>query len=120
MRKLAFLAVTFILAACTSTAVEPTLEVARAPGVPGVEGELEHIQDRIEQARDDGFLTRRQAKLLKRENEMIGDMAERFARDGLLSDAEARELEDRSLYLRDAVLAPGQQSDPGRAEPRLP
>lgn len=57
--------------------------------------QLRHARERIERGQDEGRLTRREAKALRREASRIDVFADRFGQDGL-SDAERRELEVRT------------------------
>ncbi|HEX2812350.1 MAG TPA: hypothetical protein VHO04_06675 [Sphingopyxis sp.] len=61
---------------------------------PPIGHEIGELRDRIRDGRKSGELTKREAKGLKREADMIGTLSERYAADGL-SDSEQRELEMR-------------------------
>ncbi len=82
---------------------DPFIGDSRLPG-PGPGREVRDIRARIDQARDSGAISRREAKRLEREARQIGRLARRYGRDGL-SGSERAELEARSLYLRGAVNA---------------
>jgi hypothetical protein len=73
----------------------------RLPG-PSIGRELGDIRDRIDDARESGSISAREARGFRREARVIGSLAGRYARNGL-SDAERRELAARALYLREAV-----------------
>ena len=84
-------------------------------GSPGIERmrpmdrgfgrEFDRVQDRIEDARDAGRLTRAEARGYRREARMIETLRDRYSRDGL-SDAEDRELRTRISALESLVGAP--------------
>jgi hypothetical protein len=71
---------------------------------PGTAREMRDIRGRIEDARDSGRISRREARQLERESRRIGRAARRYGRDGL-SPSEARELQQRALILRGLVTA---------------
>ena len=71
---------------------------------PGTAREMRELRDRIDDARDSGRMTRREARRLERESRRIGLAARRYGRDGL-SASEARELQQRALILRGLVTA---------------
>lgn len=73
----------------------------RLPG-PSIGRELGDIYGRIDDARDSGAISGRQARGFRREARVIGALAELYAHNGL-SDAERNELSARALYLREAV-----------------
>ena len=75
---------------------------------PGIGAELRHVRRGIEQARESGLISRREARQLRREARLIGALAHRYASDGL-SAAEQGELELRARHLRSAI---------GRPQPR--
>jgi hypothetical protein len=69
---------------------------------------LETLQDAghdIRQGRRDGDLTRSEAKRLRREQRILGAIAERYAEDGL-TPGEAADLDFRAHVLHDQVQAP--------------
>jgi hypothetical protein len=78
---------------------DPFLSRSSRIPAPSVWRDLGDIRDKIDQRRDSGGLSRREAKRLKRQARGIGRLAEQYARDGL-SDSERRELENHALYLR--------------------
>ena len=82
----------------------PFLPDSRLPGPP-IGKELRDIDRRIEQARDSGRLSGREARRLDREARAIGRLARVYGRDGL-SSSERAELQARTNYLRDAVNRP--------------
>jgi hypothetical protein len=77
---------------------------SRLPG-PGIRRDLGDVHDRIDDAREGGTISRREARAYRREARVIGHLANRYARDGL-SPWEANELEFRARALRDAVTRP--------------
>jgi hypothetical protein len=79
----------------------PFLGNGRVSG-PGPAREARGIRKKIERAQDNGAISRREARQLKREARLITHLGRRYGRDGL-SDSERRELEARSFYLRDAL-----------------
>jgi hypothetical protein len=79
----------------------PPVQVRAAPGESR---DLGDVRDRIEDGRDSGQLSRREARRLRRGADMIGGMSDRFSVGGL-SDAEQRELDNRTAVLRDQVNA---------------
>ncbi len=79
----------------------PPLIDSRGSG-PGTRRDLGDIRDRIEHGRDDGSLSRREARALKRESRLVDTLADRFGEDGL-SASEQRELDTRAHILRDQV-----------------
>ena len=85
-------------------APNPFLGDSRLPG-PGVGRDVRDIRDRVDRARDNGTLSRREARRLDRQARQIGQLARRYGRDGL-SPWEKNELEARARYLRDAVNRP--------------
>ena len=66
---------------------------------PPLGRELRQMRGRIERARENGLLTRREARALDREARALGRLGGRYARDGL-SAAERRELQARTAALR--------------------
>ncbi len=72
------------------------------PVTPGVGPQLRQIDDNIDDGRDSGQLTKREAKVLRRDNRQIGSMQARFGRDGLSAD-EMAELRTRAEVLREQV-----------------
>lgn len=66
---------------------------------PPIGRDLRNVRERIGRLEDNGHLTRREARALRREAAWIGGLARRYGRDGL-SDAERRELETRTQALR--------------------
>jgi hypothetical protein len=75
------------------------------PAGPSVGSDVRDIRKRVERARDNGVISRREARQLKREARLIGGLERRYGRDGL-SQSERKELEARASYLRDAVNRP--------------
>ena len=68
----------------------------------GVGGDIHDIRQRIKGGRKSGQLSRRDAKALRRNTALIGEMNDRFARDGL-SAGEQAELRTRVDQLRAQV-----------------
>jgi hypothetical protein len=69
---------------------------------PAIGRQLDGIDDGIRAGRASGQLSRREARGLRRENGVIGSIAERYAENGL-SQSEARELQIRTEVMRDIV-----------------
>ena len=82
----------------------PFLDDSRLPGPP-LGKELRDIDRRIDEARDGGRLSGREARRLDREARAIGRLARVYGREGL-SPSERAELESRAAYLRDSVNRP--------------
>lgn len=61
------------------------------------------VRDAVRAGRRAGTLSRREARGYRREAGVIDSLAERYAADGQVSDAESRELNLRSAVLRDQV-----------------
>jgi hypothetical protein len=72
---------------------------------PGLGRDVRDIRQRVEDAHDNGVISKREARQLKREARLIGRLERRYGRDGL-SMSERKELEARARYLRDAVNRP--------------
>lgn len=72
---------------------------------PPVRREMRDVRQDVERAREAGHLSHRQARRLFRETRRIDALAHRYGRDGL-STAERKELQSRTLALRDAVIRP--------------
>jgi hypothetical protein len=64
--------------------------------------QLNRVDRRIDRARDEDQLSRREARALNREARQIGALRERYARGGL-SDAEAAELQFRISALNGQI-----------------
>jgi uncharacterized membrane protein len=82
----------------------PFIGDSRQPG-PGIGRELRGVRQQINEARESGALTGREARQLRREAWAIEQLAARYADDGL-SRSEQDELENRTHYLSDAVKRP--------------
>lgn len=82
----------------------PFLGDDRPPG-PGLGKQLRDIDKRIENARESGRISGRDARRFEREARAIGRLARIYGRDGL-SPSERAELETRTNYLRDSVGKP--------------
>jgi len=76
----------------------PFLGDSSLPG-PGIYGDLRQARKNIDRARNSGFISRREARQMRREARSIERLANVYSRDGL-SDSEKRELETRALALR--------------------
>ena len=76
----------------------PAPKTSRA-ALPGVGPEVRTIYKDIQDGREDGQLSRKQGKELRREASAIGDLERRFASDGL-SESEQAELRNRTEVLR--------------------
>ncbi len=79
----------------------PFVDDGRMPG-PGIRAEMGQVRRNIERARNNGFITRREARQLRRETRRIESAALRYARDGL-SGAERDELAVRTQAVRGAA-----------------
>lgn len=86
----------------------------RAPGIvdigsrttnPPIGHDIRDTRKLIERSRDNGSLSRPEARALRREARQIGVLADRYGKDGM-SDAERRELETRVQILRAQAIAP--------------
>jgi hypothetical protein len=120
MRRLAFAFLSLSLAASAAARIaerHPPREVQRPPNTlavdsrqkgPGLRRDVQDIRQRIERERENGAISRREARQLKREARLIAVQAHRYGRDGL-SSSERTELEARAHYLRDAVNRPRPQ-----------
>lgn len=84
-----------------SPASTPFLPDSRLSGA-GIGREVAHLRGRIEQAREAGTISRREARRLDREARLIGSVARRYARDGL-SSSERSELASRSRVVEEAI-----------------
>ena len=68
--------------------------------------DLDEARERIKRQRESGAISKREARALRREAGLIGELAARYGADGL-SDDERRELEMRAQVLRaEAALPP--------------
>ena len=85
----------------------------RTPGISGTDmrtadttpdHDLRRTRDLIGQGRQDGDLSKKEARALRREARQIDTLADRYASDGL-SDSERRELEMRVQVLRAQTIA---------------
>jgi hypothetical protein len=73
---------------------------------PGPGRDLRDARRQIDHARERGSISRREAKALRREARLIGQLTERYGRDGL-SAAEQQELGTRTGALRGTATRPG-------------
>ena len=81
------------------------LAIDRRNPSPGIWRDLGDIDDRIDDARSSGSISRREARQYRREVRLIGNLAARYGHDGL-SDFERRELDMRASSLRGLVNRP--------------
>lgn len=72
---------------------------------PTIGFDLAETRERIGDARKSGLISRREARQLRREAEVIATHAEIYGRDGF-SDSERNELHARTLYLQGLATAP--------------
>jgi hypothetical protein len=77
---------------------------SRLPG-PGIGNDLREVRGRIDDARESGRISGREARSYRREARAIGVLASRYGADGL-SLWEESELELRAQALRSAVARP--------------
>ncbi|HEY5721757.1 MAG TPA: hypothetical protein VIT45_05495 [Allosphingosinicella sp.] len=82
-------------------ASNPFLEDSFLPG-PGIGREMRDVRGKIDDAREGGLISGREARQLRREARAIERLAHVYGRDGL-SQSERRELDTRSLVLRGRV-----------------
>lgn len=81
----------------------PFLRDSRGP-TPPIGRELRDIRGDINRARDEGMISGREARQLRRQGRLIGSIAGRYGRDGF-SDSERLELQNMTLLLRSQVYA---------------
>ncbi|MBN8844083.1 MAG: hypothetical protein J0H88_12640 [Sphingomonadales bacterium] len=74
------------------------------PAEPSIGRELLKSREQIQRAREDGNLTKQEARSLRREARQIDALAERYSADGL-SDSERRELDMRVRALQSLTTA---------------
>ena len=82
-------------------AANPFLPDSRLPG-PSPWQEVDHLRDRIDDAREAGLITRREARRLNRETRRIAARAWTYSRDGL-STSERTELQRRAQAVDGAI-----------------
>lgn len=80
---------------------DPFVGNGRVQG-PGIHRDVADIRERIDDARESGQISRRDARRLDRQARGIGSLARVYRTHGI-SESEARELQARANYLRDAV-----------------
>lgn len=110
----------FALPTALSAQIAPGSQPDRVPGPvnirvePSVGGdhELRRSRDAIRAGRKSGTLTKREARVLRREAGQNDTLADRYARDGL-SQSEQRELDMRGRALQSLTQAQ-------RAQPKRP
>ena len=83
----------------------------------GWSGELDRIHDRTEAAREEGELTRREARSIHRREQLIRALGARYAAGGL-TDAELAMLESQTFALRDQSQAPNRPVPASRRRDR--
>jgi hypothetical protein len=112
MRALLPLALLIPAGAAAQNGWMPRTETVRVPGVvglsvadgPPVLGDVRSIRGTIDRGRDNGALSRRDARDLDRQARRIGRLAERWGEDGL-SASEASTLQSQALVLRGMVTS---------------
>lgn len=82
----------------------PFVDDGRMPG-PSTRAEMRQVRRNIEQYRESGIISRREARQLRRESRRIEAAALRYGRDGL-SGSERAELAVRSQALRSTLPRP--------------
>lgn len=65
--------------------------------------ELGENDRQVDRARDNPEVSRSEGRALRREQNLIGSLADRYAADGVLTDAERTELEFRSQALQSSA-----------------
>ena len=112
------------LATAASASIAPRRDQPRIEGSayrpstgPGIGRQAERIGDRIEEGRERGQLSRREARGLRREARLIRGLHARYARGGL-SEPERRELQARIDYLNGTVSARRSDGLPPRGRRR--
>ncbi|WP_114952330.1 hypothetical protein [Sphingosinicella terrae] len=83
-------------------AANPFLPDSRLPG-PSLWQEVGHLRDRIDQAREAGLITRREARRLNRQTDRIAARSYTYGRDGL-SASERTEIESRARAVESAIV----------------
>ena len=82
-------------------AFNPFLEDSSLLG-PSIGREMRDVRGKIDNARESGLISGREARQLRRETRQIERLAYSYGRDGL-SQSERRELDSRTLALRGRV-----------------
>lgn len=102
------LSLVLIPAAASAQVYGPPAPTSHLPGISmsasqsTVGRETRKIRHDVHEAREDGTLTKREARSLRREANQIDTLSDRYGADGL-SDSEARELDTRARVLRDVT-----------------
>ena len=96
-----------------TTRLPGSVDIHIGAGDPVVAQDLREARRSIERRRDNGELSRREARRLRREARLVATLAHRYGRDGL-SDAERRELALRANALRARSESPLPQDPPRR------
>ena len=86
-------------------------DMGTGPGGSTLGHDLRETRERIARGRDDGALSKSEARALRREARQIASLAELYSRDGL-SDSEKRELDMRTQALKDLTAAQRIRSTP--------
>lgn len=81
------------------------VDTGSRPAAPPIGRDIRDARERIDRSRDNGSLSKQEARTLRREARQIDVLADRYGRDGM-SDAERRELEARLQILRAQTVAP--------------
>ena len=79
----------------------------------GWSGELDRIHHDTHEAREDGLISRREARSIHRQEAMIRSLGTTYAANGL-TDAELGVLESQTFALRDLSQAPNRPVTPPR------
>ena len=88
-----------------TTRLPGAIEIRAVPGDPYVAHDLHEARETIERRRDNGELTRREARRLRREARLVARLQYRYGRDGMRPDERA-ELALRAAELRSRAAAP--------------
>jgi hypothetical protein len=88
-----------------TTRLPGQIEIRAVPGDPYVAHDLREARETIERRRDNGELTRREARRLRREVRTVSRLSYRYSSNGLRDDERA-ELALRAQELRSKAAAP--------------
>ena len=88
-----------------ATRLPGAIEIQAIPGDPYVAHDLREARETIDRRFENGELTRREARQLRREVRLIGRLQYRYGHDGLRPDERA-ELSLRAQELRSRAAAP--------------
>ena len=75
---------------------------------PSLGGQVDKLENKVERARENGLISRGEARQLRRDARLIDRLGHRYARDGL-SQSERAELQNRIHRLDGAIYAAGGQ-----------